>query len=302
MFIEEPICNAMNPSLRNVINDPDTILEFTNTDIEHLISRAKSHVKEEESLIKSSKGDVLVVGDTHGDFDDAKYIVNLWKDKHIDTLVFLGDYVDRGKQQLENINFLLALKLFYPHRVILLRGNHETRSVNSYYGFLSECNRTFKEEAQEMYSKYNDLFSYFSPAYLSRRILLLHGGIPKGLTNLEEINSIKKGDKIETDNENDIMGQILWNDPSDLCEGFKPNWTRGIHYIFGKKVFLEFLEMHDLTMVIRGHEVFPHGYKYFFDETLLSIFSSSHYSGVREAKVAYISEDGEISLLEVRTR
>ena len=295
----------MNPSLKNVINDPDTILEFTNTsNVRDLISKAKSLVKEEESLIKGSKGDILVVGDTHGDFEDAKYIVNLWKDENIDNLVFLGDYVDRGEKQLGNINFLLALKLLYPHKVILLRGNHETRSINAYYGFLSTCNQTFGEEAQEMYSKYNDLFSYFSPAYLSRRILLLHGGIPKGLTNLEEINSLKKGDKVENenDNENDILGQILWNDPSELCEGFGPNRTRGIHYIFGKKVFLEFLEMHDLTMVIRGHEVFPHGYKYFFDETLLSIFSSSHYSGVREAKVAYISEDGEISLLEVKTR
>jgi protein phosphatase len=286
----------MIPPTGNVIDDPDTVSAFTPTDMRGLISKVRPLIEKEENLIKGSKGDILAVGDTHGDFAATKYIVNLWKDEKIDNLVFLGDYVDRGEQQLENINFLLALKLRCPQKVVLLRGNHETPSVNSYYGFLSVCIPAFGEEATRMYNEYNDLFSYFSPAYFSRKILLLHGGIPKGLGNLGEINALKKGDKKA---DNDILGQILWNDPSELCEKFKPNRTRGIHNIFGKKVFREFLETHDLTMVIRAHEVFPQGYKYFFDHALLSIFSSPHYRGVNKAKVAHISEDGEISLLGV---
>jgi protein phosphatase len=280
----------------SLMDDPDAVSALTATEMKELISQVRPFVENEENLIQGPKGDILAVGDTHGDFGATKYIVNLWKDEHIDNLVFLGDYVDRGEQQLENINFLLALKLLYPDRVVLLRGNHETPSVNSYYGFLSACNHAFGEEAKEMYYRYNDVFSYFSPAYLSRRILFLHGGIPRGLHNLEEIRNLEKGDKNAG---NDILGQILWNDPSELCEKFKPNRTRGIHNIFGKKVFREFLETHDLTMVIRAHEVFPQGYKYFFDHALLSIFSSPHYRGVNKAKVAHISEDGEISLLGV---
>lgn len=138
----------------------------------------------------------------------------------------------------------------------------------------------------------------FSPAFLfSKKILLLHGGIPDNLDTLEEINSLKKGD---LNGEDYILGQILWNDPSEYYEEFETNWERGeIYYTFGRTVFLEFLKTHNLTMVIRAHEVFLEGYKYFFDQKLLSIFSSPHYRMGNKAKIVHISEEGKVSLAEV---
>ncbi len=278
------------------MDEPDMVSELTRTDITELVSRVRPFVEEEKNLIEDLRGDVLVVGDIHGDFKAVKYVVNLWRNEH-NSLVFLGDYVDRGKQQLETINFLLALKLLYPRRVILLRGNHETPSVNSSYGFSFECIKKFEKEANRVYNEYNTLFSYFSPASIFKKILLVHGGIPLGLNRLEDINAIPKGD---LDAENDIIGQMLWNDPSEYYHGFEPNWERGIHCTFGKKAFVEFLEAHDITMVIRGHEVFPEGYKYFFDRKLLSIFSSPNYRMQNKAQIVEISEEGEVSLIEVK--
>jgi len=68
------------------------------------------------------------------------------------NFVFLGDYVDRGKNCLEVIAYLHAMKLLLPHKITLLRGSHETRDVNGWeehYGqrsFLSQCNQRFGEQ------------------------------------------------------------------------------------------------------------------------------------------------------------
>ena len=48
------------------------------------------------------------------------------------NFVFLGDYVDRGMSCLECVAYLLCMKLTLPHKVYLLRGNHETRDVNGW--------------------------------------------------------------------------------------------------------------------------------------------------------------------------
>eukprot|EP00001_Collodictyon_triciliatum_P085560 15109_6 len=52
-------------------------------------------------------------------------------------LVFLGDYVDRGPKSFEIVTIVSALKLKYPSRVHLLRGNHECAEMSVSYSLES---------------------------------------------------------------------------------------------------------------------------------------------------------------------
>ena len=72
--------------------------------------------------------------------------------------LFLGDYVDRGSYSCECIVYLLSLKVVYPDRVFLIRGNHESRSMTSREyldgpSFLTECQVKVGAEAYEGFMK-----------------------------------------------------------------------------------------------------------------------------------------------------
>ena len=283
----------MDRRIREIIEDPKQILELKEEEISLLIERALSELRRGGPLVQFNNAKTLFVGDTHGDLESTISIIKRFLDGSYEHIVFLGDYVDRGSHQIETINYLLCLKLAYPKRVILLRGNHETPETNSNYGFLDEVTSKL---SQEFYDRYNNLFSYLPYSCLiDRRVLCLHGGLAKELNDIDQLKRIPRQVKI-TD---PLTYQILWNDPVESVKGFVASNRGSKIFCFGQDVFHQFAEKNGIDLLIRGHQVFPSGYRFLFDNRILSIFSAKNYTRPIDAKIGELSESDNLRLISV---
>lgn len=163
-----------------------------------------------------------VFGDIHGNLEDLHFFSdNIWRLGMALTagnFVFLGDYVDRGRNCLEVVAYLHAMKILLPHKVTLLRGNHETRDVNGWeehYGprsFLSQCNERFGEQlGYNVWESTNQVFDRMPlAAVIDQDIFCVHGGIPRPIrtstnsTPQHTHNNTKEEDDEDDENFNNI--------------------------------------------------------------------------------------------------
>lgn len=97
------------------------------------VTTAVGEILEKEPRCLFMQSPVYVFGDIHGNLEDLHFFSdNIWKlgmDLTAGQFLFLGDYVDRGMSCLECVAYLFGLKLLFPSKIHLLRGNHETRDV-----------------------------------------------------------------------------------------------------------------------------------------------------------------------------
>ena len=110
-----------------------------NTEITAICLAARDVFLSQPTLVELSPP-VKIVGDVHGQYSDLIRLFEMCGFPPAANYLFLGDYVDRGKQSLETILLLLCYKIKYPENFFLLRGNHECANVTRgelFYLFLS---------------------------------------------------------------------------------------------------------------------------------------------------------------------
>ncbi|OBA14280.1 uncharacterized protein OGAPODRAFT_17150 [Ogataea polymorpha] len=243
-----------------------------NSEIQMICSTAREIFLSQPTLLELS-APVKIVGDVHGQYSDLIRIFTKCGFPPASNYLFLGDYVDRGKQSLETILLLLCYKIKYPENFFLLRGNHECAQITRAYGFYDECKRRANLKTWKIFI---DTFNTLPiAAIVASKIFCVHGGLSPVLNSMDEIRMIKRPTDVP---DFGLLNDLLWSDPADTPNEWEDN-ERGVSYCFNKVAINKFLNKFQFDLVVRAHMVVEDGYEFFNDRSLVTVFSAPNYCG-----------------------
>ncbi|KAH0573156.1 Serine/threonine-protein phosphatase [Spironucleus salmonicida] len=226
---------------------------------------------DQEPNVIQVQAPVTIVGDIHGQFHDLIEMFRICGRPPYTNYLFLGDYVDRGYYSVECAILVVLLKLRYPNRITLIRGNHESRQVTQVYGFYDEVLRKYR--SQTVWKSFTALFDVLPvAAVVSDKVFCIHAGLSPGFETISELNELFRKQEIPHDGP---LADILWSDP-DVRQGWGRS-PRGAGYIFGADVTEKFLKRNDLKLVARGHQMAMDGYQWNHDKQIVTIFGAPNY-------------------------
>ena len=271
-----------------------------------LLAAARDIFAREKNVL-ALEAPLLCVGDIHGQYEDLLTVLHgdgrqgsLKRARHQvralegrGSVLFLGDYVDRGSRGCEVFFYLLALKVKYPSGIHLIRGNHESRSLTGHFGFRAECRRKYGLTA------YHETCRVFEALPLAAKVtgasygdvLCCHGGIGPHFNTIDDLENI---DRFQEPPDDGALCDVLWADPhrdgdddANQQELFEANAARGCSFVFSKEATLQFLKRNNLAAIVRAHEVQEDGYAKDFNSDsgkqqiapVTTVFSAPNYCG-----------------------
>mmetsp|Transcript_21874 Transcript_21874/g.67115 ORF Transcript_21874/g.67115 Transcript_21874/m.67115 type:complete len:344 (-) Transcript_21874:155-1186(-) len=266
---------------------PGRLVNIPEMDIRKLLVRARTVLHSQPMLLELD-APMKVCGDIHGQYFDLLRLFEYGGFPPASNYLFLGDYVDRGKQSIEAVCLLLAFKVKYPENFFLLRGNHECQSINRIYGFYDECKRRY---SPRLWRNFTEVFNVMPvAAIIDERIICMHGGLSPELHSLDEIRNLQRPCEVP---DSGLLCDLLWADPEREQQGWDEN-DRGVSFTFGENVVAFFLRKYDLDLVCRAHQVVEDGYEFFAHRQLVTIFSAPNYCGEFDNAGALMSVDSDL--------
>lgn len=280
------------------INVPPYMIEKTINAINEVIIR--DEVTQENEVLVNVDGNIIIVGDTHGQFDCSYLIIKTFlrrlRSNFNEKILFLGDYVDRGDESVKNFIVICALKVKFPNNVYMLRGNHEDICQNENDGLFQEFDEKYSNcgGSAILSQKFETVYERLPLcAILNGKVYCAHGGIPYPSDDPNYYQS------------EDCFYDVLWSDPyiegvmqpDGFDEkGYKINHLRGyIGRIFNKIAVENFLAKKNVNLIIRAHQALTlsqsndlcktYGYK------LISVYSADNH-------ISFMSIKDEIDLSE----
>ena len=279
-FLEDNLTNQELLFLESIILKLTSIksknnkkyIEITENELNFLNFHCRKVLLDQNSFLEL-KSPIKICGDIHGQFYDLLRLFEFGGFPPDSNYLFLGDYVDRGKQSIETISLLFAFKIRYPTKFFILRGNHESALINRIYGFFDECKRRYNIKVWKIFCETFNCLPV--AATIDKKIFCAHGGISPELVSFKQIKAIKRPTEIP---EKGLICDLLWSDPDENINGWGQN-DRGVSYTFGRDVVFNFLKKFNLDLICRAHQVIEEGYQFFGSRCLVTIFSAPNYCG-----------------------
>lgn len=243
---------------------------------------------------------VVIVGDLHGQLEDLLLVFEergLPSDKNPTVFLFNGDFVDRGPYGVEVLLLLYTLKLLWPSKIFLNRGNHEAKRINEKYGFDEEVQTKYNQGIFKLITKSFNALPLCHIVHNS--IFVMHGGLSEETNvTIADYNMINRFKQIPRKDEippghtgryDRLFESAMWSDPRELPEGraTEPS-KRGAGCHFGALAVDSFLSENSLHRFIRSHEVYQPGYQDHHNRKTTTVFSASNYCGTDDNHGCYL--------------
>ena len=221
-------------------------------------------------------GAALIIGDLHGDLESLVEILqgsNIMEQIQRDsgqTMIFLGDYGDRGSYSAEVYYTILKLRLHYPAQIVLMRGNHEGPKdlMASPHDLPEQLQSKFGTKWTDVYTQLLNLHQYlYTSLIVEDSLLMVHGGLSPDTRTIDDLAFAHL-----THPKQSFLEDMLWSDPDETVEQTIPS-PRGAGGLFGRKVTDKVLEKLNVNVLIRGHESCEEGFKTNHAGKVLTLFS-----------------------------
>ncbi|CAJ1007732.1 putative Serine-threonine protein phosphatase N-terminal domain/Calcineurin-like phosphoesterase [Leishmania naiffi] len=279
MLVEKLLAVRGASSQRQVLIKEDDI---------HVVLETVREIFMSQPMLLEIRPPVRVCGDTHGQYYDLLRIFEKCGFPPYSNYLFLGDYVDRGKHSVETIILQFCYKIVYRENFFLLRGNHECASINKMYGFFDDVKRRYNIK---LFKAFTDVFNTMPVCcVISEKIICMHGGLSPDLIDLTTINEILRPCDVP---DRGILCDLLWADPENEVRGFLES-DRGVSYLFGEDIVNDFLDMVDMDLIVRAHQVVQRGYEFFASRQLVTVFSAPNYCGEFDNDAAVMNIDDKL--------
>ena len=220
-----------------------------------------------EDAVPQISAPAVLIGDLHGQFYDMLEMFRVAGassgslESKSTNFVFLGDYVDRGYNSVETWQLLVLLKVRFPSKITLLRGNHESRQVSQVYGLYDEVMRKFGNPS--VWKDCTETFDFLPlSAIVGNSIFALHGGLSPEISHVDQIRQIDRIAELPNEGQ---FADLMWSDPEDSVADWAGN-PRGAGWVFGVNPTKQFLRLNGLSLIARAHQLVQEGFKYQFLE------------------------------------